>query len=48
MKTFIGSLIGFLFGFMIWFPYGIAYTVAASDGSTLVQIIALIKGLFGL
>lgn len=48
MKIFFGSIIGFFVGFMVWFPYGIMYAVQANSDSTLVQVIAVLKGLIGI
>lgn len=48
MKMFIGSIIGLFVGIIIWFPYGIYYTVQATEPTTLMKIISTIKGLIEL
>lgn len=48
MRIFVGSIIGFFIGAMVWFPYGIMYAVQASNTSTLVKVIAILKGVMGL
>jgi hypothetical protein len=48
MKIFFGTIIGFFIGAMVWFPYGIMYAVQASNTSTLVKVISVLKGVMGL
>jgi hypothetical protein len=48
MRIFMGTIIGFFIGAMVWFPYGIMYAVQASNTSTLVKVISVLKGVMGL
>lgn len=48
MRMFLGGIIGLLLGVIVWFPFGIYYTVQATEPTTLMKIISTVKGLIEL